>query len=241
MNHGFCHIKQSNKYAMSFKAISSRGKTWDVGSTLNIVFFNGTTKQKSTFKRAVNDIIKYANLKVRFDSVSKEHADIKVRFLRAGGNWSFLGTDALMSSTNEPTVSISNDDYGTCLHEACHAIGAFKHEHQNPAANFEWDEEAVIKDLSGAPNYWDLATIKRNVLNVANPLEVIHTKFDKYSIMLYPIPSHWIKNREGTRNNNRLSDKDKEHLMRIYPTPGKQYKKRGFFSDIVDWFRELFK
>lgn len=236
----FCHIKESTKYALSLKALSSKGKTWDVGSTVDIVFFNGTRKQKNTFKRACRDIVSHANLKVSFDKVSKREADIKVRFLRAGGNWSYLGTDALMTGPNEHTVSISNDDYGTCLHEACHALGAFKHEHQHPLSGFRWNKEAVIKDLSGPPNNWSLPTIHKNVLDKSSISEVLYTEFDSDGVMLYPIPNHWTYNDVKTRNNNKLSDKDKQHLRRIYPFPGNGVIKDSPFKRFIRMLRKLF-
>ena len=55
-------------------------------------------------------------------------------------------------------------DEAVVLHEFGHAIG-LAHEHQNPDKGIKWNEDAVIRDLSGPPNNWDVATIRHNVLN----------------------------------------------------------------------------
>lgn len=237
MEHRFCSVKTVPSYATRLHAVSSKGKTWDVGSTINIVFLNGSKKEHRVFRRAVYDILDYANLKVTFDEVSQRNSDIRVRFFPRNGNWSYIGTDALLIPSHQPTISIANVDYGTCLHEACHALGAFKHEHQNPALDIEWNEEVVIKDLSGPPNNWDIGTIRRNVLDKIAKGSVLNTKYDPKSVMLYYFPDSWVKNGKGTKNNNKLSDLDKAHLKRIYPSSDKEAVKSFFWSKLRNLFR----
>lgn len=232
MQKSWCYIKTLPFYTSGVRAVSARGKTWDVGDTLDIVFLNGNHKQKTTLKRAVGDIIRHANLRVRFDSVSISKADIKVRFQRGGGNWSYLGTDALFTQSNQPTMNIDNDDYGTILHECFHAIVAGHHEHQSPTSEIEWNREQVIRDLSGPPNYWDLETIEHNVLNRVDKKGAIYTDFDRESIMLYFFPDSWVKNGKGTQRNNVLSDKDIAHIKRIYP---KYESKKSFWVRLKEF------
>ena len=42
------------------------------------------------------------------------------------------------------------------LHEFGHVLGLV-HEYQNPNADIPWNKAAVIKLMSGPPNYWDRA------------------------------------------------------------------------------------
>jgi hypothetical protein len=46
-------------------------------------------------------------------------------------------------------------DDAACVHEFGHALGLI-HEHQNPNRAIQWNRDAVINDLQGPPNNWDL-------------------------------------------------------------------------------------
>src|SRR5918996_1323955 len=75
-------------------------------------------------------------------------------------------------------------DGGTAAHEFGHAIG-LAHEHQNPAGGIEWNEEVVLRDLSGPPNSWTPEQIRHNVLEKYRADQIRGTDFDRDSIMLY--------------------------------------------------------
>src|SRR5947207_15145721 len=79
------------------------------------------------------------------------------------------------------------------LHEFGHALGMI-HEHQSPANGIKWNKEAVIKALSGPPNYWDLPTIQFNVFDRYSATQTQFTQFDPKSIMLYSFPKEWTLN-----------------------------------------------
>jgi Bacterial pre-peptidase C-terminal domain len=93
------------------------------------------------------------------------------------------------------------------------------HEHQNPEGGLIWNEEVVIRDLSGPPNRWDLATIRHNVLDKYSVDQIMGTDFDPDSIMLYAFPDEWTKNPGGTHENLDLSRQDRDFISsaRMYP------------------------
>ena len=50
------------------------------------------------------------------------------------------------------------------LHEFGHALGFPHHQHQNPQGSSNWNTAALVRDLSGPPNYWDEEFILRNII-----------------------------------------------------------------------------
>jgi len=119
-------------------------------------------------------------------------------------------------------------DEGVVLHEFGHAIG-LAHEHQNPDKGIQWNEEAVIRDLSGPPNNWDVATIQHNVLRKYSHDQVNGTEFDAKSIMLYSFPAEWTLDGFHTEPNDVISDIDKE-----FARGEKMYPRRGTNPKIVE-------
>jgi hypothetical protein len=116
------------------------------------------------------------------------------------------------------TPDSTNEEYSrVVLHEFGHALGLV-HEHQTPAGGIRWNRDAVIRDLSGPPNRWDIPTIEHNVLNRYSEPEVTqYTQFDPKSIMLYAFPSHWTLDNMTFPSNTVLSDTDKSFIAGQYP------------------------
>jgi hypothetical protein len=112
-------------------------------------------------------------------------------------------------------------DGGTTAHEFGHAIG-LAHEHQNPAGGIQWNEEVVIRELAGAPNFWDEAKARHNVLRKYSADQVNGTTFDPDSIMLYFFTAEWTRNGIATKANHVLSSLDKSFIAgaRMYPKAG---------------------
>lgn len=73
------------------------------------------------------------------------------------GSYSELDTQSPVAAYNNPdnpTMNLRIDETTpddeiprTCMHELLHAIGV-DHEHQSPAANIEWDEDAVYEEMA---------------------------------------------------------------------------------------------
>lgn len=197
-------------------AISPRNVAWVNGSTIRIRFLEGTGEQQEMVRQYALEWTRYANLKFEFtDDLA---AEIRVTFDEDDGAWSYIGTDNLQIPQNTATLNLGWQDEGVILHEFGHMIG-LSHEHQNPAGGFQWNEEAVLRDLSGPPNNWTPEEIRHNVLNKYSMDQIHGTEFDSESIMLYAFPAEWTLNGVATHENDDLSNLDKMFIAseKMYP------------------------
>lgn len=189
-------------------------KLWLNGSTLKVRFLEGTDTQKATAIEQAGWWSEHANIKFDFNDAA--NADIRISFDPDDGAWSYLGTDAANYSQSQPTMNLGFLDGGTAAHEFGHALG-LAHEHQNPNAGIEWNENVVLDALAGPPNNWPEATARHNVLKKYSTNQIRGTAFDEDSIMLYFFPDSWVKNGEGTKANHVLSETDIEFIKTAYP------------------------
>lgn len=200
------------------QGISPKGKQWVNGSTITIRFMGGTSAQQDMVRQFAPIWTEHANL--NFEFTDDPRAKIRVTFDANDGAWSYVGTDNLGIPLHAGTLNLGWVDEGVILHEFGHMIG-MSHEHQNPLGGMVWNEEAVIRDLSGPPNHWDEATIRHNVLNKYSADQVHGTQFDPNSIMLYAFPDSWTENMGATQDNDNLSDLDKLFVQSAEMYPGR--------------------
>ncbi|MGZ8365971.1 MAG: M12 family metallopeptidase [Nitrospira sp.] len=184
-------------------------KMWINGSNLRVRFMGGNPAQQALAKEQALWWTQYANL--TFDFNNAPDAEIRITFDSSDGAWSYIGTDCQGIPRNQPTMNLGFLDGGTAAHEFGHAIG-LAHEHQNPRGGIEWNEEVVIRDLSGPPNNWTEAEIRHNVLEKYAVDQIRGTNFDPDSIMLYFFPGSWVKSGIGTKANDVLSELEKTFI-----------------------------
>jgi hypothetical protein len=100
-------------------------------------------------------------------------------------------------------------------------LGGTDQEHQNPDGGLKWNESVVLKELAGPPNSWDEATIRFNVLDKYQVNQLLGTKFDPDSIMLYAFPARWTTNGVSTKENSAISKADQDFVgsKAMYPFP----------------------
>jgi hypothetical protein len=192
-------------------------KYWPNGSTLRVRLLGGTPAQHEAVRRHACEWTDYANLKLEYSTAID--AEIRVAFDPDGGSWSYEGTDAREVPLEFPTMNLASPDRATILHQFGRAIGLGP-EHQNPAGGIAWNVPAVIRDLSGPPNYWDPETVEHQFLEKYAVDHVNGSAFDPQSIMVLPIPPEWTLNGAATTRNETLSWRDKELVKQIYPPPG---------------------
>ena len=199
------------------RAIAPLGKMWINGSTLRIRFVDGTPPQHDVVREFAPQWTDHANLHFEFGQAAD--AEIRIAFADDGA-WSYIGTDARGISAGEPTMNFGWLDEAVVLHEFGHAIG-LAHEHQNPDGGIRWNEPAVIRDLSGPPNRWDVATIRHNVLEKYSHDQINGTEFDPHSIMLYSFPADWTLDGFHTEPNTKLSQLDRMFIASEQMYPGR--------------------
>src|SRR5262249_28942140 len=196
-------------------------KKWPNGTVLRVRFLDGDPDVCQRVEAAARECCVPA--KIAFDFGPHADAQIRVSFLYEG-SWSTIGTDALDVPDPQPTMnygwltpaSTQEEVSRVVLHEFGHALRLI-HEHQNPAGGIPWDKEAVYKDLSGPPNNWDKATIDFNMFQTYDRDQTAHTKVDKRSIMMYPIPAKYTKGKFVVGLNDGLSETDKKFIAKMYP------------------------
>lgn len=186
-----------------------RAKKWPVGATLKVRFLGGTSAQQDIVRQFAPEWSEYANLKLNFTNASD--AELRITFDANLGAWSYIGTDALNIPQNTATMNFGWQDKAVVLHEFGHAIGLI-HEHQSPFGGIKWNRDAVIRDLSGPPNEWDLQTIEHNIFATYNKTLLNGTELDKFSIMMYRIPASWTTDGFSTEFNGELSPIDRSFI-----------------------------
>jgi hypothetical protein len=191
------------------RAAVLRAKKWPNGSTLRVSFIGGNSTQQDIVRQFAPQWSQHANLKLDFTNAPD--ADIRISFVDADGAWSYIGIDCKDIPLNEATMNLGWQDEGVVLHEFGHAIGLI-HEHQNPEGGIKWNRENVIRDLSGPPNNWDLATIEHNMFQAYARDQINGTSLDPKSIMLYAIPASWTLDGFQSEPNEVLSEVDKKFI-----------------------------
>jgi hypothetical protein len=193
------------------RAIIEFRKRWINGSTLRVRFMGGSPAQQDQVKEQAQWWTEQGKANLRFDFNNAQDAQIRIGFDTSDGAWSYIGTDCSSIPLNQPTMNLGFMDGGTTAHEFGHAIG-LAHEHQNPAGGIQWNRDAVIRDLSGPPNFWTVEQIEHNVLEKYSSDQIRGTEFDRDSIMLYAFPGSWVQGGQGTNSNEVLSAIDKAFI-----------------------------
>ena len=194
---------------------------WPRGATIKIKFLEGDPALQAKVAAVAKEWTGPDMANLVFDFVDSDDADIRIAFMPGRGSWSYIGTDC--HNHDGPTMNFgwltadSSDDEirRVVLHEFGHAIGLI-HEHQNPNHPIQWNKDAVVHDLSGPPNNWNLQTIQSNMFAKYELADVDATEVDKDSIMMYPIPISWTLDGFSAGLNSKLTDQDKELVRAIY-------------------------
>ena len=205
------------------RAALQKNAKWQPGDVIRIAFLDGSDAQKALVRQYAQEWVDdLANLTFSWVN-DPAQSDIRISF-KHKGSWSVIGTTCKRVSKQQATMNFgwlspstpATDAKRVILHEFGHALGLI-HEHQNPLGGIQWNKPAVIADLSGPPNNWDLPTIEHNMFRAYDESEVNGTQLDKKSIMLYPIPPSWTTNGFTASSNKELSPDDRAFIQQQYP------------------------
>lgn len=211
------------------RAAATRRFLWAPGDEIFIAYQeDGDPEEDRDLRELVEkyapEWMQYANVTLTFID-DPDDADIRISF-RFPGCWSTVGNSCKTEPRERPTMNFnaarmrrSNAAVarGVVLHEFGHALGLI-HEHQHPQTPLEFNRRQVIADVSRPPNNWSEAKIERNIFAPAIAGETNAGVYDPDSIMMYPIPPHWLMNpEESTEENHDLSDADIAFIATQYP------------------------
>jgi hypothetical protein len=198
------------------RAVGSFGKYWSGKQPIVTVrFLDKNQTRENYFRQAAQDWSSACGIQFKYLNTGK--ADIRVRFNSNDGSWSYVGTDAKsITATNSPTLNVGWDGYDVAAHEIGHAIG-LQHEQSNPNKGICWNEQAVIKALTGPPNNWTVEQIRFNVFQKSDPAKVNATTWDEHSIMQYNIPGSWTCDGRAIAGGKAISEQDRRFIETAYP------------------------
>ncbi len=210
-------VQENSANRSPFEAVST-GKFWLLGRVLHVAFLEGTPELWERVEFYAKQWMRYANITFLFDN--RADAKIRITFQRGIGTWSYIGTDALSISSDQPTMNYdsltaNSSDYAFSyyvLHEFGHALGLV-HEHHSPKAGIQWNKAAVKKDHPGFSDEY----LETNIFKRYERSQTQYSKFDPYSIMVYRIPKAWTLNGIETPENAALSEIDKQYIQKWYP------------------------
>lgn len=202
-------------------------KLWEAGRTLRVRFLDGDAFVQRKVAQFAHEWSQHGNILFAFGD--DPNTEIRISFLQPG-SWSLIGTDALDRRTprEQPTMNYgwltratANDEVRrVVLHEFGHALGLV-HEHQNPATTIPWNRDAVYAFYQGAPNFWSKEQVDINIFQVYDQRFTKYTRFDRKSIMLYPIPQELTLDDFEVGWNSDFSYLDKLFIRKWYPFPKK--------------------
>jgi hypothetical protein len=225
------------------RSVYFKGKLWAPSyKRLKVCFFGGSKELRakiadvaSEWMQADNSIkLDFGKTKNRIcKSDSGTEMQIRVSFNKAGW-WSAVGQDSVVFfPQNEPSLNLSGFadvapdaldawSISTIRHEFGHALG-LKHEHQNPRAKceIEYNWKLIYELLSKPPDNWTKETVDWNMRPISGD-DLVASKFDKKSIMLYLFPAQFYKKGAKSRcfvakMNYQISEGDRAAISEMYP------------------------
>ncbi|MEH1009435.1 thrombospondin type 3 repeat-containing protein [Winogradskyella sp. ECml5-4] len=218
------------------RAVSDEKLKWN-SKSIKVKFIGGNSYVRQKVIQYSKEWEKYAN--ISFNYIEYGNADIRISFVQNGSSWSYIGIIANQISQNKPTMNFgwfnnytSESEFSrTILHEFGHALGLL-HEHKHSQRPFEWNVPKVLAYYQTKLG-WSQKDVYRNVINrYGLGSSFSSEKYDRHSIMHYPVPAYFTTNGVSIPINTILSKGDIENIMKLYP--GRTFKKDSDNDGITD-------
>lgn len=207
---------------------------WKPGRQLKVYFsiFNENPKIIDEILLVANEWSKHCSIHFVLEK-QKEIADIYVSLKSGYGFYSAIGLQSkVYISKNQPSMNLDPScglKFGfskrkelifkycksLILHEFGHALGLI-HEHQRSNRPFTWDKRYIKENYLklGMPTF---KIAKENILKICNVNNMVKSRFDYKSIMIYPFDKKMVKEKFGIPIPLELSKSDKIKISKIYP------------------------
>ncbi|TKC13205.1 peptidase M12 [Pedobacter polaris] len=197
-----------------------KAKQWPNRSIIKVSLNGSTLAIRNKVIQYASEWEKYANIDFQFVTNDRT-APIRVSF-GATGHWSYMGTDAKLISSRNPTMNLQFTNANTdedirrvATHEFGHALGMI-HEHQHPNVNIPWDKPLVY-DYYARTQGWDKAKVDNNLFATYTQAQTNFSAYDPTSIMHYPVEEELTIGAYAVGWNTDLSATDKAFIAAVYP------------------------
>jgi len=226
-----CLLLLATIYAKTEAAVLVKDKRWPAASQLNVVFIDGNPKLWQLVETVAPEWVENSSLSFRFFRgwhTAPQQTHIRVSFQSHNG--SVLGNHHDFTS-KQPTLVLSllpqllGDDAAArrlILHEFGHALG-FEHEFLSPVwpygrGSLQAVIEQCVKQMKALQP--DSKQALQDCQRLNQPLakdKVLHTVFDEFSIMNYPLTIQLGQGRtKRIKASSKLSFLDRYAISRWY-------------------------
>jgi serralysin len=215
-------IKKPEHHITLARMALSKDDKWKNGRVLTVSFLGGDRQVIQRIIRHAKSWMEHANISFDFRQ-RKKPADVRISFNMKDGSWSYVGTDILSYSKDEPTMNFGwlsptlNDIEfrQVVLHEFGHTLGCI-HEHERPDNGIPWDKPKVYAYYKENDD-WSKEEVDSQVFEVYDSSMIRASKLDAKSIMMYAVPNELTKGDFEIPWNGNLSASDKRFIAKMYP------------------------
>lgn len=140
------------------------------------------------------------------------------------GHWSYLGTDVLGISSNEPTMNLDSftmntpdsEFYRVVRHETGHTLG-FPHEHMTSSIVSRIDREKAIAYFMASQDWSREEVIAQVLTPLSNSSLIATAAADPTSIMCYWLPASIMADNIEVPGGNDINSIDGQFASSVYP------------------------